>query len=189
MRNFITIIEAYQYQMFPPERLYHTTSPFAAFEILTHGAVRPKDPDGFISFSEKPHLTDITAHGATLVFDLRKLYAQLEPVEYTEEWAHEHAAQARYIAGEGWTAQFEYSSDDGDDEFDDDDGYDAAYAAAEIDAFLAKAEEDEWISLHPGMPVQFRPDAVVAIILDEIEADTQSELTAMGYGHVIIQQA
>ena len=182
MRSWIHLCEAYQYEMFPPQSLYHTTSPAVAFEILSTHEVRPK-LDGFVSFSLKPNLYDIQAHGAVLVFDLRKLYGQLEPVEYTEAWAEANPDQARYIAGEGWSEQFEYQSD-GDDEEDDDDGYERAYADAELEAFLQKADEDEWISLQAGVPVKFTPDAVTGLILNEIDAETQQELQSMGYAHI-----
>lgn len=183
------LTEAYQYEMFPPNSLYHTTSPSSAFEILAHRQLRPRDD--FVSFSLKPNLYDIREHGAVLVFDLRKLYSQLEPVEYTEAWAKAHPEQVRYIAGEGWSEQFEYSPEsesDDDDEWSEDERYEAAYAEAELDSFLHKAGEDEWISLHPGQPVHFPPDAVTGLILDEIDAETEQELRSLGYGHVKLRQ-
>jgi hypothetical protein len=183
--RYVELIEAYQYEMFPPDSLYHTTSPASAFEILTHQQLRPRDE--FISFSLKPHLYDIREHGAVLVFDLRKLYSQVEPVEYTEAWAEAHPDQVRYIAGEGWSEQFEYTSDEN-DEWDQDAEYEQAYAEAELDAFLHKADEEEWISLHPGQPVQFTPDAVTGLILDEIDAETQQELQRLGYSHIRLRQ-
>lgn len=149
MREFMRIVEALQYEMFPPNSLYHTTSPAAAFEILASKTLKPNTYEGFVSLSEKPHLHDISAHGAVLVFDLRQLYAQLEPVEYTEEWAHEHSAQTSYIAGEGWTEQWEAPEPEEDD-WDDDEAQDEARNDAERDAFFAKSDEHEWISLHPG---------------------------------------
>jgi hypothetical protein len=179
----MTLTEAYQYEMFPPNSLYHTTSPGAAFEILQAGELRPK-ADGFVSLSEKPHLHDIQAHGAAIIFDLRKLYAQLEPVEYSEAWAHTHAEQARYIAGEGWSEQFEYQSDDADEDEGDDDRYEEEYAAAEIEAFLQKSDEAEWISLHPGTPIRFRPDAVTGLIIGGIDDETRADLAKIGYGHI-----
>jgi hypothetical protein len=181
------LCEAYQYEMFPPHSLYHTTSPGAAFDILEQKELRPQRY-GFVSLSEKPHLHDIQAHGAVLVFDLRHLYAQLEPVEYSETWAKTHADQARYIAGEGWQEQFEYVSDEeDDDEFDADDSYDRAYADAELEAFLQKAAEDEWISLEPGMPVRFTPAAVTGLIVDNLDAEDRQTLAAMGYAHVKVR--
>lgn len=178
--------EAYQYEMFPPNSLYHTTSPGAAFNILEDRQLQPQR-DGFVSLSEKPHLHDIQAHGAVIVFDSRKLYAQLEPVEYSETWAKTHADQARYIAGEGWQEQFEYTSDDDEDEFDADDNYDHAYADAELEAFLQKAAEDEWISLEPGVPVQFTPDAVIGLIVDAMDDADRQALVALGYAHVMVR--
>jgi hypothetical protein len=187
LRRWMALAEAFQYEMFPPNSLYHTTSPGAAFEILQAGELRPIS-DGFVSLSEKPHLHDIQAHGAAIIFDLRKLYAQLEPVQYTEAWAQTHPDHARYIAGEGWSEQFEYQSD-GDGDADDDDHYEEEYAAAEMTAFLDKASEDEWISLHPGTPVRFQPHAVTGLILDHLDDETRAELAKIGYAHVQLRQA
>lgn len=189
MRHFIKIVEAFQYEMFPPDSLYHTTSPGAAFDILSSRMVRPATTEGFASFSERPHLHDIQAHGAVIVFNLRQLYAQIEPVEYTEAWARENPAQADYIAGEGWTAQFHYEPeyDNDDDEYDDTDAEDAAYADAALEAFLQKSNEDEWISLRPGQPVHFATTSVTALILNEsLDDESRNELAKLGYAHVKI---
>lgn len=177
------IVEAYQYEMFPPNSLYHTTSPGAAFDILAHHELRPKTAESFVSFSLMPHLRDIQAHGAVLVFDLRALYGQLEPVEYTDAWAREHPDEVRYIAGEGWSEQFEYTPDD---DFDDDD-YEAAYADAELESFFQKAGEDEWISLRPGRPVRFTRACVTGLILDDVDNETRTMLGRMGYDHLKLQ--
>ena len=181
--------EAYQYEMFPPHSLYHTTSPGSVFDILKAGELRPRNGESFVSFSERPHLHDIREHGAAIIFDLRQLYGQLEPVQYTEAWAQAHPDEVRYIAGEGWEQQFEYHPEDDGDEFDDDDRYEEEHAAAELEAFLQKADEDEWISLHSGMPVRFTPACVRGIMLHQIDADTRTELAAMGYGHVELRQS
>lgn len=184
MRRFMKIVEGMQYEMFPPNSLYHTTSPGAAFDILSSHTVRPSNNEGFCSFSLKPHLHDIAAHGAVIVFDLRQLYAQLEPVEYTQEWAHEHPDQARYIAGEGWAEQFQYEPDDTEEDDFEDDGYETAYAEAELEAFLHKSDEEEWISLQAGQAVHFTPAAVTSLIVHEIDAETEADLKQIGYGHV-----
>jgi hypothetical protein len=183
MRHFMRIVESLQYEMFPPNSLYHTTSPAAAFEILESKTIRPPNADGFVSLSEKPHLHDISAHGAVLVFDLRRLYAQLEPVEYTEAWAHDHPAEVSYIAGEGWVEQWQAPEPD-DDEWEDDDTRDAAYHDAEQEAFFAKSDEHEWISLRPGLAVRFDPQSVTGLILDTVDAETRQDLIALGYGHI-----
>jgi hypothetical protein len=175
--------------MFPPDSLYHTTSPAAAFEILAGGELRPKTSEGFVSFSLKSHLHDIQAHGAVLVFDLRKLYAQIEPVEYTEAWARAHPDQTRYIAGEGWVEQFDYTPDDDEDDDFDDDGYYQAYADAELESFLQKADEDEWISIHPGQPVRFTAVCVTGLILGEIDNEIHDDLVKLGYSHINLRQA
>ena len=176
-REFVNIAENYQYELFDQAKLYHTTSPAAAFDILKSGELRPKQSDGFVSLSEKPHLHDIEAHGAVIVFDRGMLYSQLIKVDYSERWAKKHQRQASYIAGEGWSDQFEYSPDD-DDEFDD--GYDDAYADGEMEAFLVKSDEDEWISSQPGQAVRFTKDAVVGLILDDV-VDAEEDLAAIGY--------
>lgn len=184
MRYWQRLCEAgYQYDLFAPDSLYHTTSPAGAWAILADKEIRPAY-EGFVSLSERPNLYDIRAHGAVIVFNLRHLYAQLEPVEYTVAWAHAHAQQARYIAGEGWSEQFEYTSDEDED---DEDGYDRAYADAEMEAFLTKAEEDEWISLHPGVPVRFAPAAVTGVMLAHLDAEAGQELHQMGYPHVTLR--
>jgi hypothetical protein len=180
------LFEAFQFDMFPAafpsDSLYHTTSPALAFDILKHHQVRPRVD--YVSFSRKPHVYDIRERGAVLVFNSGKLHDQLEPVQYTEAWAKAHPDQVRYIAGEGWTEQFEYSPEDDDWS----DGYESAYSEAEIASFLHKADEQEWISVYPGLPVVFTPDAVIGLILDAIEPDTQQELRRLGYGHVKLQQ-
>lgn len=186
--RYFELCEAYQYEMFPPRSLYHTTSPGSVFAILHAGELRPRDGDSFVSFSERPHLHDIREHGAAIIFDLRHLYGQLEPVAYTEAWAHAHPDAARYIAGEGWEQQFEYHPEDDEDEFDDE-GYEQAHADAELEAFLQKSDESEWISLRRGVPVRFTPQCVRGVMLHEIDAETRGELAAMGYGHVELRQS
>jgi ribulose bisphosphate carboxylase small subunit len=79
-------------------------------------------------------------------------------VKYTERWAEEYSEQAAYIAGEGWIEQFEYSEDvmEEDEEgemWENEDLMAAEYAEAQMEAFLYKRDEQEWISAEQGAEV------------------------------------
>jgi hypothetical protein len=170
--------------------LYHTTSNSAAYEILESGEIRPKNYESFVSFSliPLPH-GDIEAKDVTLVFNANALRSQLIEVEYTETWYQNHPSQARYVAGEGWVEQFVHEPETFDEDGFDDDGYDEAFASAEIDAFLDKHGEDEWVSINNGAPVRFTKKDVVGMVLHNISTpeDWKTELAALGYDNLTIK--
>jgi hypothetical protein len=70
-----------------------------------------------------------------------------------------------YIAGEGWREQYECSLDP--EDFDDDDDYDDAcekdYEEAEIDSFMCKDDEREWISRREGEDVRVPVSAILRV--------------------------
>ena len=171
--------------------LYHTTSNSGAFDILNERNVKPKNYESFVSFSTKPlPFGDIESKDVTLVFRKDLLISQLDEVDYEVSWYHEHTDQARYIAGEGWKEQFEYEPEDSEDEFDNDGGYEEAFSNAEIDSFLDKDGEEEWISKKAGVPVQLNPTSVVGLIInhhfDQTDLDEwKQDIASMGY-HISI---
>jgi hypothetical protein len=145
--------------------LYHTTSFAAADDIKTGGQVKPKDYDSFVSFSEEPFRGDISANEVTLKVEVDP--SLVEKVEYTKNWYRKHTDQAAYIAGEGWREQFTYPEDIYDEEGEaDPDAEEQAYDEAQLESFLYKSGENEWISLTQGpVPVQVLDEiAVVARI-------------------------
>lgn len=125
--------------------LYHTTSFDAAEAIKESGVIQPKNYDSFVSFAEDPFTGDISANDVTLKVEVDP--ASVEKVEYTKRWYKKHPEQASYIAGEGWIEQFEYPDTDDEDE------QEEAFSQAQLESFLWKANEKEWISKTPGEPV------------------------------------
>jgi hypothetical protein len=170
---------------------YHTTSNHAAAEILKTCELKPKNYDSFVSFSTKPLPNgDIESRDVTLVFR-NTIAPQLLEVDYDESWFHEHPNQGRYIAGEGWQEQFFFEPDEDMDEFDIDDAEEEARSNAEIDAFIDKSDEDEWISRTIGAPVKFRKEDVCMIIVNHAfswsELDQwNKELSEWGYKNVSV---
>ena len=135
--------------------LYHATSWRVAQLILRSGSLHPGF-EGFVSFSEDPLFRgDISSSEVVLVFDPVKLRSQLLKVQYTEDWYHQHPDQSRYIAGEGWREQHVTPEDCYDEEFGeiDDDCEERAYLEAELDSFLYKSNEKEWLSKEEGKSV------------------------------------
>jgi hypothetical protein len=132
--------------------LFHTTSFRRAEEYKNQGFITPKNLDSFVSFSESPFSGDISENEITLKVEVDP--SHVEQVQYNERWYKDHQEQAAYIAGEGWPEQFEYPEDIYDEEGEADPGAEeAAYAEAELYAFLDKSNEREWISKAPGDPV------------------------------------
>jgi hypothetical protein len=125
--------------------LYRTTSFEVAEAVKESGFIQPKNYDSFVSFAEDPFTGDISANDVTLKVEVDP--ASVEKVEYTKKWYKRHPEQASYIAGEGWSAQFEYPDTDDEDEEEE------AYREAELESFLWKANEKEWISKTPGEPI------------------------------------
>lgn len=191
-------------EVVPADRptLHHTTLAYAASEILEHRELRPKNYETFVSLSENEYVHDITGRHVTLVFDPSGFEGQLIEVEYSEDWAESHPQHAAYIAGEGWSEQyhdpedlFEPPDDLDPDEADfwepDEEAVEAARHEAEIEAFLVKSDEAEWISRTAGEAVSFRPEAVVGLIVRD-GSDLQewrADLDRLGYRHVQIKVA
>jgi len=157
------------------KHLYHTTSFGGAHAIQASGEVRPKNYEAFVSFAEEPIIGgDISANDVLLVFDRSKLGPSLDRVEYDEEWYDAHPEQAAYIAGEGWREQldltwlYEPPEDIDPDEYDfwepDEDDVEAAWREAELESFVWKDSEKEWVSREPGEPVRFEPSWLVAVV-------------------------
>lgn len=164
-------------------KLYHTTSLFVASKVFEALEFRPKDRESFVSFAgDKPYFGDISSNQVVIeLAGSRDLKAQLERVEYTEDWFHEHADQASYIAGEGWREQFVYEppEDGDDDDFDEFEDEEDQYHEAEIDAFLAKDAEREWISREAGQPVKIAREEILRILVvaeEQIDADVVNEV-------------
>lgn len=188
MRHFMRIVEAAEAPL-----LYHTTSASGAIEILTQHKVRParnKETGLFVSFSEVPLIghPDIAASDVSIGFHPYAFWGRIERVIYSEEWYNENRERAAYVAGEGWYQQWEPPEDAYDDEgFEDEDVYGEAHQAAELDAFLDKFAEHEWISREP-QDMNFNPADVVVLIVEGDVADWQAELASIGYHHVRVVQ-
>ena len=174
--------------------LYHTTTFRAAQQILRSGALKPGGIDKpFVSFSERPiKAGDISGNDVVLVFSLPELASQVMKVEYTERWYDRYPEHAAYIAGEGWRDQYQppdYLFEPPDDldpeealwwEPDEDDlAQEERYA--ELQSFLAKRDEREYISKHEHMPVKFPPRALLRVL-----AIDRSQVVALqrAYPHI-----
>jgi hypothetical protein len=190
------------FEVVTPTLLHHTTLAYSASEILEQGCLRPKNYDSFVSLSVGEYVHDITGHHVTLIFKPAGFGDQLMEVEYSEDWAAAHPEQAGYIAGEGWAEQYQDPEDlfEPPDDLDpeeaefwepDEDDVEDARHAAEVEAFLCKSGEEEWISREAGQPVTFRPEAVIGLIVRN-GADLQEwrrDLDALGYPHVTLRSA
>ena len=152
-----------------PKKLYHTTSLQGLISILKDHAITPMEY--FVSFSEIPLVGDISANEVTLVFDGAPLETLLDKVHYTEEWYDAHPEQSAYIAGEGWREQ--YTEPEKCYDYDEDSGWEEpneecleeAYKEAELQSFLYKDKEREWISKDEGASVHFSPKDLQEILL------------------------
>lgn len=136
--------------------LYHTTSWSGLAGILEAMELRPRRDAAFVSLAQRPVVGgDIRANDVVLELDAQLLGDQVQPVQYTKAWYRQHPEHAAYIAGEGWVEQyvapddcFEYD-EESDEEIEDQDCLDEAREQAEIQAFLDKRGEQEWISVQP----------------------------------------
>jgi len=154
-----------------PKYLFHTTSLPGLLSIMGSHSVQSEAP--FVSFSEIPHVGDISHNDVVIVFKHSKLAPQLLQVDYTEDWYNKHPEQAAYVAGEGWLEQFIYPEECIDkDGFEDEECMEEAYKEGEISSFLFKSDEREWVSKEEDHPVTFDPEAVDRIlVVDERQVD------------------
>lgn len=133
------------------DELYHTTSLQGLAKILQSRTFRSGAHGGFISFSEKPLFGDISAGDAVIVLDKGALRNRVMPVEYTERWFDRYPEHAEYIAGEGWREQYMEPEDCYDEEgWAGDECLERAYRGAELEAFLWKKDEREWVGRSEG---------------------------------------
>jgi hypothetical protein len=157
------------------DELYHTTSLKGLAAILKGRTFKPAGLDGFVSFSERPLFGDISGNDAVLVLDRTKLRSRVMPVEYTEPWYERYPEHAAYVAGEGWREQYQEPEDCYDDEgWADEECVERAYRDAELDAFLDKRGEREWVGRAGGdlrLPADaFKRVVVVRAKLEVVEA-------------------
>lgn len=147
-----------------PDKIYHTTSYHAAEQIQRTGILEPKN--GFISFSAHPIMHgDISANDVILVFDALPLLPNLLQVKYTEKWYDKYPEHASYIAGEGWREQLDTTECyDFEDDWEDDDCVEAMTRDAELESFLFKSDEEEWISKVIDEPIRFRPEWLLDVV-------------------------
>ena len=142
--------------------VYHTTSRANAAEIMRTGEVRPKNFESFVSFSKKPFRGDISHNEVTLKIPYADVVSQVDPVEYSQAWYYGHPDQSSYIAGEGWKEQFVMPDDCYDEEgYEDYECTDFYWEQAELDAFLAKSNEEEVISKTAGEPVHIKHAEII----------------------------
>ena len=159
--------------------LYHTTSYSGFSSIVTEKQLIAKP---FISFSEKCLFSgDIQGKDICLGFDRQPLLASIMKVNYTEKWFNKYPEHGSFIAGEGWREQFAYEGDEEDEE--------EEYRLAELDSFLWKAEEKEWISKAPYHNINFIPNTLKAVIVTSKNdiVNIQSELAENGYKDVEVR--
>lgn len=179
--------------------LYHTTSMSALASILNQKTLKPLSGEGFISFSETPFTGDIRGNDVTLAFDLQKLANKLLKVRYDEAWYNSHEEQAAYIAGEGWREQFvlpdylfdpppDIPPDEADFWEPEPEEIEAAERDAEIDAFLAKDREREWITRRAGEKVKFSKDDLEGVLVQRTgdEGRAMKMLDKTGMGDVLV---
>jgi len=154
----------------PPYTLYHTTSREGFESIKADGVLKPKDDEGFVSFSAEP-VKGGDIEGDDVVFEVEMPEGVMK-VEYTEEWFEKYPEHAAYIAGEGWEQQFEYSNATIDEfGFTIEEEEEAEFDDALLDAFLVKGTEEEWISIEPGkeIPIEMVDVEKVGKLEDEEE--------------------
>lgn len=159
-----------------PKYLFHTTDFKSFANILKKQHLRPSD-DGFISFSEKPFVGDISGNDISIAFDFSSIKDKVEKVEYTKEWADKNPEKVSYIAGEGWVEQFNVEEwinpsqwDEEEQEYYEEEGEiprwaeDEAYLAAETESFLFKENEMEWVSKEK-QPIHFGKKDIKGYVL------------------------
>jgi len=155
-KNLKTLIESIIQEEMERNSLFHTTAWGALPDIIKSKALKPKSYDDFVSFSPEPFFGDISAND--VVLEVSPL-SNMMKVEYDEDWYNEHPEHASYIAGEGWKDQYfapeECMDDDG---WVDDECEEEAFREAELDSFLFKSSENEWISIKEGenVPIEIK---------------------------------
>ncbi len=188
MRRFIQIVENAQTAI-----IYHTTSNGSAGQILAQCALnagRNREGTPFISLSEKPLIGNVEIGDradVSIGFHPYAFWGKIEPVVYTEQWYDANREKATYIAGEGWWHQWEPPEDAYDEEgFENEEVYGAAHRDAELDSFLDKSAEHEWVTREPYESLRFRPEDVVVLVIDNQAEVTewQNILRSEGYEHV-----
>ena len=139
----------------PPHTLYHTTSKEGFESIKEDSVLKPKNEDGFVSFSAEP-VQGGDLEGGEVVFEVEMPKGVMK-VEYTEDWFKRYTEQVAYIAGEEWEEQFQYSSATIDDfGFAIEEEEEREFNEALLDAFLVKDIEEEWISVKPGAEIPIK---------------------------------
>lgn len=176
-----------QGRLFASRLLYHTTGLYEVEEILKSQHFKA---DPFVSFGESCLFGgDINKSDVCLGIDFSGISQQLMKVEYTEEWYSQYPEHGSYIAGEGWQEQWNYEPEDPTDEFGDDDDYEDQYKTAEMNSFMWKDSEKEWISKRPYQDVTFSPGHVQELItVNSQQAEYfQKLLPQLGYKHVEVR--
>ena len=151
------------------DRLYHTTSIQGLRGMLSGGVL---NSDRFVSMSERPiYHGDISGNDVVIVFDAGSLAQHLMRVEYDPAWSERYPEHSDYVAGEGWREQYIYEGpdEDGMDEDELDEMMEQDYAAAAQDAFEAKSQEREWISILENAPIPFSVADVLGVIVNDPE--------------------
>lgn len=180
-------------------RLFHTTSAENLLKILKTKKILPGGDQyaehAFVSLSEIPFTGDISHNDVIIVFRPgSSITSQVMPVKYTESWYDQHPEHAAYIAGEGWREMYEPPEwlyeppeDLDEDELDwwepDEEDVAAAEREAELDSFLFKSDEKEWISKKEYAPVKFNLDDVAGVLLikDSLAPRVQKLFNERGY--------
>ena len=165
----------------PTFKLFHTTSWTGAQKAISTGKITSNSP--FISLSGKPLFGgDIRHSDVALVLDVGGVRSQLVPVGYTKRWAEANPEQTSYIAGEGWQEQFTYPEDCVDEDgWEDTECMELAYQEAEIESFLWKSGEDEWITKQEGAPLSVR-GAISGLLVPDERSKEHAESLMGGLG-------
>lgn len=150
-----TLQETYFKEEQGMDSLFHTTSWEGLQGIIQKRSFSPPF-EGLVSFAPKPFFGDIS--GNDVVLEVVPPPGIMK-VQYTEDWFNEYPDHGSYIAGEGWQQQHFTPEECVDDEgFVDDECEEEAYREAELQSFLFKDNENEWISKEPGedIPAQIK---------------------------------
>lgn len=149
-----------------PNTLYHTTSLYSLSDILKSREIKPGS-DGFVSLSERPLFGGDISHSQVSIAFGPRIAQQFMKVDYSPDWAEQFPEHSSYIAGEGWREQFESPVEMDEDGFYDQDEEDAAWRDAEMESFLHKDGEEEWVSVEPYETVGFSPGDITGIIVED----------------------
>jgi hypothetical protein len=186
-------------------QLFHTTSVDNLLSILRSGKLIPQ-PSGvgdeaFVSFSEVPYTGDISHNDVVMAFRPgSSVHGQVMKVDYTESWYKKYPEHASYIAGSGWYEMYEPPEwlyeppeDLDEDELDwwepEDEDVEAAMQEAEMDSFLFKSDEKEWVSKKPFADVKFSPKDLLGVLVVQARnvPHVEETLQKAGYGHVRVR--